>query len=158
MRVINWGLEESRGTPQGGVLSYLLWLLMINEIHVSFDRLRIKAIAYDDDVAILIKWSISSNYFWPNAKCTSTAGWLGVGNGLGTKLAKTEHFLKKVNFRYQDRVELLSSRTKYLGPAFKLEQEHRGTYKKWPHYPQQERYREELGAKHTSTTMDIRLR
>ena len=45
-------LFVSRGTPQGGVLSPLLWLLVENEILKTFEEKRIKAIAYADDVAI----------------------------------------------------------------------------------------------------------
>ena len=43
----------NRGTPQGGVLSPLLWLLVVNEILKIFEDKRIKAIAYADDVAIV---------------------------------------------------------------------------------------------------------
>lgn len=41
-------------TTQGGVLSSLFWLLVFNKILVSFDQLRMKVVAYADDVVVLI--------------------------------------------------------------------------------------------------------
>ena len=40
-----------RATPQGGVLSPLLWLLLINRMLKMFDGKASKLIAYVDDVA-----------------------------------------------------------------------------------------------------------
>ena len=42
------------GTPQGGVLSSLLWLLVINRMLKMFDGTPSKLIAYADDVAIVV--------------------------------------------------------------------------------------------------------
>lgn len=44
----------NRGTPQGGVLSPLLWVLVVNKILKTLDIHHIKVIAYADDVAIVI--------------------------------------------------------------------------------------------------------
>ena len=43
----------NRGTPQGGVISPLLWLLVVNDILFKIESMRIKAVAYADDVVIL---------------------------------------------------------------------------------------------------------
>ena len=42
-------------TPQGGVLSPLLWLLVINRMLKMFDGKASKLITYSDDVAITVK-------------------------------------------------------------------------------------------------------
>ena len=44
----------NRGTPQGGVLSPLLWLMVVNDILLKFESHHIKAVAYADDVAIIM--------------------------------------------------------------------------------------------------------
>ena len=46
--------RATRGTPQGGVISTLLWLIVINRILLRFKEKRIKMIAYADDVVIMI--------------------------------------------------------------------------------------------------------
>lgn len=44
----------NRGTPQGGVLSPLLWLLVVNQILKVLENQHFKAIAYADDGSITI--------------------------------------------------------------------------------------------------------
>ena len=44
----------SRGTSQGGVISPLLWLLVVNEILLDLVKSRIKVVASADDVVILV--------------------------------------------------------------------------------------------------------
>ena len=44
-----------RGTPQGGVLKLLQWLLVINELLVLMESNRYETIAYEDDVVIVLK-------------------------------------------------------------------------------------------------------
>lgn len=44
----------SRGTPQGGVLSPLLWLLVVNQILLEMEPTGAKITAYADDLAITI--------------------------------------------------------------------------------------------------------
>ena len=46
--------QVKRGTPQGGVLSPLLWLLVVDEILVKLERKGVTVIAYADDIAILV--------------------------------------------------------------------------------------------------------
>lgn len=43
-----------RGTPQGGVLSPLLWLVVINTLLVNMDNKRVRVVAYADDVAVMV--------------------------------------------------------------------------------------------------------
>ncbi|XP_046811157.1 uncharacterized protein LOC124420850 [Lucilia cuprina] len=43
-----------RGTPQGGVISPLLWLIVVNTILKELDNRGIKVVAYADDVVILV--------------------------------------------------------------------------------------------------------
>ena len=61
-RIINSSLGDhvirrsvTRGTPQGGVLSPLLWLLAVNGILRSFDSMGRKVVAYADDIVLLVK-------------------------------------------------------------------------------------------------------
>ncbi|WP_443057066.1 reverse transcriptase domain-containing protein [Streptomyces sp. IBSBF 2390] len=42
-----------RETPQGGVISPLLWLLVVNNILMRLEHLHITAVAYADDVVIM---------------------------------------------------------------------------------------------------------
>lgn len=44
----------TRGTPQGGVISPLLWLLVVNDILVDLASKRIKTVAYADDVVVIV--------------------------------------------------------------------------------------------------------
>ncbi|GBP00066.1 Retrovirus-related Pol polyprotein from type-1 retrotransposable element R1 [Eumeta japonica] len=46
--------EVCRGTPQGGVLSPLLWNVVVNRLLMNLDFLLIKTVAYADDVAIAV--------------------------------------------------------------------------------------------------------
>lgn len=44
----------SRGTPQGGVLSPLLWNLSLNKILIRLSALGVKVVAYADDLVLLV--------------------------------------------------------------------------------------------------------
>ncbi|WP_333765264.1 reverse transcriptase domain-containing protein, partial [Streptomyces sp. IBSBF 2390] len=44
-----------RGTPQGGVISPFLWLLVVNDLLMKLEREHISAVAYADDVFVIIK-------------------------------------------------------------------------------------------------------
>jgi len=45
----------SRGTPQGGVLSPLLWALVVNKLLSLLEEAGTKVVAYADDVVILLQ-------------------------------------------------------------------------------------------------------
>lgn len=47
-------VKATRGTPQGGVISPLLWLLVMNEILCLLDAKGIKVVAYADDLVLLV--------------------------------------------------------------------------------------------------------
>ncbi|XP_073811046.1 uncharacterized protein [Musca autumnalis] len=96
-RIINSNIGETsirksvtRGTPQGGVLSPLLWLLVINEILKEFDQLRIKTVAYADDVVIMItgKFPQTLSELMQGA-LVKLSRWAH-NNGLGVNPSKTE--------------------------------------------------------------------
>ena len=129
-RIINSSLGESsvrksvnRGTPQGGVLSPLLWLLVINEILMKFNHLRIKAVAYDDDVVLLVGGKFITTISDILEGALSTLSNWACTKGLGVNPTKTELVLftrkyKIPSFRLPSLggVTLtLSDEAKYLG-------------------------------------------
>lgn len=80
----------TRGTPQGGVISPMLWNLVINKILSKLSRSGIKIVAYADDVVILITGKFLSTI----SELMSTAlqklsNW-ACENGLGVNPSKTE--------------------------------------------------------------------
>ena len=113
----------SRGTPQGGVISPLLWLLVINDVLLDLKDSGVKVVAYADDVVMLatgfctntiskkLELALSRLSDWAN-RC-----------GLGVNPSKTELILftrrKKVpqiKLPKLNGAELrLSSEAKYLG-------------------------------------------
>lgn len=115
--------EVSRGTPQGGVLSPLLWTLTLNGFLQRMEKLGIKVVAYADDIAIMvsgkfpgtlsdvIQGALNELEHWCN-KC-----------GLGINPAKTELVLftrkhKIPSFRLPNiggQEIKLSERARYLG-------------------------------------------
>lgn len=113
----------NRGTPQGGVISPLLWLLVINDILVYLDKSRVDVVAYADDVAISISGfclqTISDLMSNTLAKLSTWAQECG----LNVNPSKTELvlFTKKINignFRKPklQGIELqLSNKAKFLG-------------------------------------------
>ena len=116
----------SRGTPQGGVISPLLWLLVVNEILLDLVKSRIKVVAYADDVVILVS-GLFLNEISDRVKLglTKISKWAKT-SGLGVNPAKTElvlfskspktplFSLPKIN----DVVLTLSRQAKYLGVIF----------------------------------------
>jgi hypothetical protein len=44
----------SKGTPQGGVLSPMIWNLIMNKLMLQFKGCAVKAIAYADDVILIV--------------------------------------------------------------------------------------------------------
>jgi len=45
----------SRGTPQGGILSPLLWVLVVNKLLLLLEEAGTIIVAYADDVVILLQ-------------------------------------------------------------------------------------------------------
>lgn len=115
--------KTSRGCPQGGVLSPLLWCLVVDDLITRLNRASIYAQAYADDVAILIR----GKFF--NTLCELTNGALGIverwcaENSLSVNPAKTVlvPFTNKRNLGRHGRITMfgadlaLSEKAKYLG-------------------------------------------
>ena len=79
-----------RGTPQGGVLSPLLWNLAMNGILLSLEESRVKVVAYADDVAIAVRGRFPSTLRDILQRALNiTARWADE-SGLGVNPSKTE--------------------------------------------------------------------
>ena len=113
----------ARGTPQGGVLSPLLWNLVINSLLVKLEKSGVKVIAYADDVAL-----VASGKFVPvlrdlvQGALNHTTRW-AKSCGLDVNPDKTELvlFTRKNSIpdfplpRIAGKVIKLSAEVKYLG-------------------------------------------
>lgn len=115
--------KVNRGTPQGGVISPLLWLLVINKILLRLDNMRIKTVAYADDVVIIVSGlfpSVLSEIM--NGALEALNDW-ATRSGLGVNPRKTEVmlFTTKTKIPKFDPPRLsgieipLSTHAKYLG-------------------------------------------
>ena len=80
----------SRGTPQGGVLSPLLWVVVVNKLLQIMAENGFQIIAYADDVAVIIQGK------YPQTLCNLMENALSLisnwanNSGLGVNPAKTE--------------------------------------------------------------------
>jgi hypothetical protein len=115
--------RATRGTPQGGVISPLLWLIVINNILLQFKEKGIKMIAYADDVVILITGKdLPTIRDLMERALREIADWARE-NGLGVNPEKTELVLFTRKYKIPDfnppkmegKVLKLSKETKYLG-------------------------------------------
>lgn len=129
-RIINSAVGPSsmrrlttRGTPQGGVLSPTLWLLIVNKILKIFTEKRIKIVAYADDLVILIKGKYLSTISELMESALKELSRWAEQKGLGVNPRKTELVLftrkrKIPNFtlpKLDGTTIVLSSEAKYLG-------------------------------------------
>lgn len=132
-RVINASLGDfsvrktvNRGTPQGGVLSPLLWNISINKILKSLVNKGIKTVAYADDIVLLTKGK-----FLQTVSDVMSSGLIdisrwAVDNGLTVNPHKTEMvlFTRKYKLPIWKQPKLkgsilkLSSEAKFLGVIF----------------------------------------
>ncbi|XP_065359422.1 uncharacterized protein LOC135953441 [Calliphora vicina] len=113
----------NRGTPQGGVLSPLLWNLAINMLLMKLDSMMCKTVAYADDVAV----AVSGKHLDTLSQCLqtslSTLSQWSTASGLGVNPGKTELVLFSRRYKIPpfplprlNGVELkLSDSAKYLG-------------------------------------------
>ena len=82
--------QVERGTPQGGVISPLLWLIVVNTILMELGNRGIKVVAYADDVVILLSG------MFPDVISDIMSGALvllsnwATDSGLGVNPSKTE--------------------------------------------------------------------
>lgn len=116
----------TRGTPQGGVISPILWNLVINEILLILKRNGINVVAYADDVVLVIKGK------FPNTLSEIMESGLRLLDkwanecGLGINPQKTEMILfhkgrKDIQFRcpkLRGESLVLSNQAKFLGVIF----------------------------------------
>lgn len=115
--------KATRGTPQGGVLSPLLWLLVVDEILIQLPYTGIKAVAYADDIVILAS-GIDLNTLSDNttSALNRMRKW-AEQKGLGVNPSKTEIvlFTKKYKIpsfdppKIGDTALQIGKKAKYLG-------------------------------------------
>ena len=126
--VAEWGQTKTtrnvyRGTPQGGVLSPLLWILSLNTLLIAAPLRGIKIIAYADDVMLMVSGK------FPDTLCDILQGCLNYTHkwastcGLSLNPLKTKLilFTKKYkppplkDIKVQNTTIPLSREIKYLG-------------------------------------------
>jgi len=115
---------DSRGTPQGGVLSPLLWVIVVNKLLSILEEAGTKVVAYADDVVILVHTPK-----FPQTLCNlmetalSTLSRRTAVCGLGVNPEKTELVIFTRKYKipnltlpklYQTRLTLCNQ-AKYLG-------------------------------------------
>ena len=83
-RVIN------RGCPQGGVLSPLLWNLVMGQLLHAMDHHPVFAQAYADDIALLVRGRDLAALHNTASACLNIADQWAVGNGLAFSPSKSE--------------------------------------------------------------------
>jgi len=80
----------NRGTPQGGVLSLLLWNIAVNKLLRILEKGGCKVVAYADDVAIIFNEKYPQTHCdLMTAKLKILSEWT-IENGLGVNPSKTE--------------------------------------------------------------------
>jgi len=97
----------NRGTPQGGVLSPILWNIAVNKLLRILEGKGCKVVAYADDVAIIFNGKYPQTLCdLMTAKLKILSEWT-IANGLGVNPSKTELvFLTnryKIKYTYAER-------------------------------------------------------
>ena len=113
----------TRGTPQGGVLSPLLWLLVVDELLSSAVAKTVRIVAYADDIALLVSGKFPSTLSEILESALGELGRWAERGGLRINPSKTELVLftrrRKVEDFRRPRVKgtmlSLSTEVKYLG-------------------------------------------
>jgi len=113
----------SRGTPQGGVLSPLLWVVVVNQLLSLLEKAGTKVVAYADDVVILLQGKFPQTLCNLMETALSTLSRWTAGCGLGVNPEKTELVLFTRKYKvpilvppklHQTRLTF-SNQAKYLG-------------------------------------------
>jgi len=113
----------SRGTPQGGVLSPLLWVIVVNKILLFLEEAGTKVVSYADDVAILLQRKFPQTLCNLMKTALPTVSRWTAEYGLGVNPEKTELILFTSKYKipsltlpklHQTRLTL-SNQVKYLG-------------------------------------------
>ena len=95
----------NRGTPQGGVLSPLLWLIVVNELLLLLESEGCNIIAFADDIALLVKGK------FPNSLCEILQNLLRIIDNWASTCGLS------VN---PDKTQLVLFTRKYKPPSLKL--------------------------------------
>ncbi|XP_011313251.1 uncharacterized protein [Fopius arisanus] len=82
-----------RGCPQGGVISPLLWLLVVNGLLAGLEELGAEAIGYADDVALLVSSKDGGTLSFKMQKALDHVQRWCTSNGLKVNPRKTEMVL-----------------------------------------------------------------
>ena len=96
--VAEWGSAKStrkvnRGTPQGGVLSPLLWILVVNDLLIELEEQGCRVIAYADDVVLMVKGKfLNTVYELTEGYLNVVSNWAN-RSGLAVNPSKTEMVL-----------------------------------------------------------------
>jgi len=115
--------NDSRGTPQGGVLSPLLWVLVVNKLLSLLEKAGTKVVAYADDVVILLQGKFPQTLCNLMETALSTVSRGTANCGLGVNPEKTELVLCTRKYKvpilvppklHQTRLTF-SNQAKYLG-------------------------------------------
>ena len=118
--------QVSRGTPQGGIISPLLWVVVVNELLNSMSNSGIKVIAYADDVGVICQGK------YPQTLCEIMDNALSILSewaiicGLGVNPNKTELVLFTRKYKISKLIPpklnntniIFSESAKYLGITF----------------------------------------
>lgn len=113
----------NRGTPQGGVISPLLWLLVVDEVLLKLEKKGVTPVGYADDIAILARGKFTDTLSELIEGALNTVKSWAENNGLGVNADKTElvlftrrYKIPKFNLPRLNGAEIqLSDKAKYLG-------------------------------------------
>lgn len=82
-----------RGTPQGGVISPLLWIVVMDTLLVNLENLGVKVVAYADDVVVMVSGPFLSVISDIMENALGEINSWATGCGLGINPSKTELLL-----------------------------------------------------------------
>lgn len=107
-----------RGTPQGGVLSPLLWTMVMNKVLLRLEGLGVRVVAYADDVAILVLGRFLSVISEIMEGALRTLSSWSRDCGLGVNAGKTELMLFTTKTKVPDFIlPRLDGQTLQLSPS-----------------------------------------
>ncbi|XP_075167884.1 uncharacterized protein LOC142240049 [Haematobia irritans] len=113
----------TRGLPQGGVISPVLWLIILDEILSALSNRGIKVVAYADDIVIMVSGKFLDTISDVMSESLKSLAEWASGGGLGVNPRKTDLVLftrkkRLVGYKdpeFQGTRLTLSKSTRYLG-------------------------------------------